>query len=187
MERPGSQIGGGVQDPVTRAAEILRRYGKEIRAMIRFVGCRPSEQDDAFQQLFLTLLTNPPPADVRDLRSYLYKAILNDQITRRNSQESYRHHLSLYAARLRYMLVDGDPAEQISQAEQLQQVYDLIERLPRRQAEAISMAFGSCTDRQDACERMGIQRQSFSKYLWRGLRVLRLGLQERMGDHGGTT
>jgi len=185
MERLGGPDGEDRKQPAARAAEILRRYGREIRAMIRFVGCDPSEQEDAFQQLFLTLLLSPPPQDVKDIRAYLYRAILNDQISRRTSNSLHRRHLHLYAAHLQYTVEDGDPAERLEQLELAEKVCGLIHRLPTRQAQAISFAFWSGLDRRQACKEMGIRRQSFAKYLWRGLRVLRQGLRERMGEYEG--
>lgn len=170
-------------DRVRLVTDILIKYGSQIRAMIRFVGCDPAEQEDAFQELFLSLLISPPPPDVKDMRSYLYKAILNDQINRSSTRLLHRRHLELYAVELKYMLSQGGPTEELEQLEELQKVYRVLEDLPPGQAKAVSEAFWPSGERRSAHTRMGLKRQSFTKAVWRGLSGLRRHLKRRMREH----
>ena len=67
-------ISGNVQ----RAAIIFFEHGDFIRAVIRHKIKDEGRAEDLFHDFFLSLASRPVPAEVRDIKGYIYKAIIND-------------------------------------------------------------------------------------------------------------
>jgi len=173
--------GNDSQERVRLAAEVFHKYGREIRAMIQFTVEDPTEAEDLFQNLFLSFVARPLPPDIRSIRRYLYRAILNDDISRREREERYRKHIQVYAIRQKYSLVEEDPQDVAMRVEEIQEIFRMAENLRPSEAKAVAREYRLDCDRGQASRDMGIKRRSFSKYLWRGLRSLRLMSLAREG------
>jgi len=61
-----------------RAGEIFSLHGDFIRSVIRYRVKDETLVDDVFQDFFLSLAANPLPPDVRNVKNYLYRAIINN-------------------------------------------------------------------------------------------------------------
>ena len=70
----GCEVSGNVQ----RATAIFFEHCDFIRAVIRHKIKDESMAEDLFHNLFLSLVSRPVPAEVRDIKGYIYKAIIND-------------------------------------------------------------------------------------------------------------
>ena len=157
---------------VRLAAEVFRKYGTEIRAMIRFTVRDPAEADDVFQNLFLSLVARPLPPDIRSIKRYLYKAILHDAITQARREQCHRRHIKVYASHQSRPWAE-DPQDILMRTERMQAILQMAQTLRPSEAKAIHCEYGLDCDRQHASQDMGIKRRSFAKYLWRGLSKLR--------------
>jgi RNA polymerase sigma factor (sigma-70 family) len=165
------------------AAEVFHRYGREIRAMVQFSIPDQAEAEDVFQNLFLSLLAKPLPADIRSIKRYLYKAIVNDAISHARRVQCRMKHTRVYAIRQKRTLEVEGPQDAMIRAEQAQEVVQLTHCLRPAEARAVYSQFGlDCDlDRDKVAEDLGIKRRSFAKNLWRGIRRLRLMAVAREG------
>ncbi|MHC4792547.1 MAG: RNA polymerase sigma factor, partial [Planctomycetota bacterium] len=68
----------GVPSNVNHAAKIFSEYGDFIRGVIRYQVGNDAQADDLFQDFFLSLVSRPVPADIQNIKKYLYRAITND-------------------------------------------------------------------------------------------------------------
>ena len=90
--RPGA-------DAVRRAVAIFNEYGDFILAVIRFQAHDRSRQEDLFQEFFLALIRRPVPTEVRNIKSYLYRAIVHHILDSVRARDNYRRAVKKYAKR----------------------------------------------------------------------------------------
>jgi RNA polymerase sigma factor (sigma-70 family) len=169
------------RERVRLATEIFRKYGGEIRAMIRVVAGDQSQADDLFQNLFLSLVAKPLPSDIRSIKRYLYKAIVNDVISQCRREKCRFKHIRIYAIHQRRGCVEEDPRDLLIRAEQTRRMLEIVDRLRPTEAQAVLREYALDHDRDKASGEMGIKRRSFTKYLSRGMKRLRFIAISREG------
>jgi RNA polymerase sigma factor (sigma-70 family) len=173
---------GSSQERVRLATEVFHKYHREIRAMIQAVVPNPGEADDLFQNLFLSLVAKPLPTDIRSVKRYLYRAIVNDVISQDRREESRFRHIRVYALRQKWLRMETDPRDPLIAAEQTRRMLQTLDRLRPTEAQAVIREFALDHDRSKASCEMGIKRRSFTKYLSRGIRKLRFITIAREGS-----
>jgi len=169
------------RERVRLAGEVFRRYGAEIRAMIRVVASDPGQADDLFQNLFLSLVAKPLPPDIRSIKRYLYKAIVNDVISQSRRERCRFRHIKVYALRQGRASGEEDPRDALIRAEQTRRMLQIVEHLRPTEAQAVIREYSLDHDRGKASCEMGIKRRSFTKYLSRGMKKLRFIAAAREG------
>ena len=123
-------------DPAA-AAEVFLDHEDFIREIICLHVHDEAQADDLFQDFFLSLISSPLPADVRNVESYLYKAIVNDIVDAAQRKRKYRNCMRSYAERSSLPRSQQTPAETVLEKDEANRVFDLIERwLPRAEAQA---------------------------------------------------
>lgn len=165
-------------DAVRAAAEIFNAQGDFIRAVIRFQTHNPSEEDDLFQEFFLTLIRKPLPANVRNIRSYLYRAIVNHVLDSVRMRENYRRIVRDYVEKTG-IPINSSPARNvfIGDADEKDAVVAYFARyLQEREAQAFVLRYRDNFSIGEIAARMGVNVRTVSRYLSEGLRRLRKAL-----------
>ncbi|MHC4155558.1 MAG: RNA polymerase sigma factor [Planctomycetota bacterium] len=186
----GTEAEMDVRKNVRHAAEIFDRYGEEVEALIRFQVQDESSIDDIFQNLFLSLVNNPIPPGISNVKGYLYRAVTHDIIDSMRRARNYQSQASKIAERRQYVTLEDSPESTVIEVEQLDQLSELIkERLPRCEAEAVVLTCIDELDAGEAARRMGVNRRTVSRYKCIGLRKIRRYLQEEgcLGQYPGGT
>ena len=101
------------QAPMERACEIYREYSGFIWTVICFHVKDTSLREDIFQDFFLSLVFKPLPDEVANIKSYLYRAIINDIKDSYCRSHAYKARLRRYAACRRQAAVEGNPLNNI--------------------------------------------------------------------------
>lgn len=167
-------------DNILRASEIFRDYGDEIYAMIRMGLRDENEADDVFQDLFLSITYRPVPSHITDIKAYLYRAVMHDIVDNARRSKSRQNRTQQYAEQHRYSDDRKDPVDVLMQAEELEKMFDVIEReLPPSEADAVMYQYGFERDTTEAAGEMGIKKRSFSRYVCMGLKKIRDRLQQQ--------
>ena len=162
-------------DAVRAAAEVFDAQGGFIRAVIRFQTHNQSEEDDLFQEFFLTLIRKPLPANVRNIRSYLYRAIVNHVLDSVRMRENHRRIMRDYVEKIG-IPINNCPAGNvfIEDAEEKDAVVAYFARyLQEREAQAFVMRYRDNFSIGEIAARMGVNVRTVSRYLSDGLRRLR--------------
>ncbi|MCX5643921.1 MAG: sigma-70 family RNA polymerase sigma factor [Phycisphaerae bacterium] len=163
-------------DAVRAAAEVFNTHGGFIRAVIRFQAHNKSEEDDLFQEFFLALIRKPVPADVRNIKSYLYRAVVNHILDSVRMRENYRRLVR------KYMEETGIPINNclagnvfiIEDAEEKDAVVAYFARyLQEREAQAFVLRYRDNFSVGEIAAKMGVNVRTVSRYLSEGLRRLR--------------
>jgi RNA polymerase sigma factor (sigma-70 family) len=181
---PPDRHGAGIR----AAAEILDTHGDFIRALIRHQVHNRLEEEDLFQEFFLALVRRPVPPDVRNLRSYLYRAVINHVLDSVRARQRYRRAVQKYARETRDLVDNRILANAFldREAEREAAIAYCARHLREREARAFILKYrDNCTNGEIAAK-MGLNVRTVSHYLAVSLERVRAALRSvgRPGPRG---
>ncbi len=164
-----------VGDAVRRAVAIFNEYGGFIRDVIRFQTHDRSWQEDLFQEFFLELIRSPVPADVRNVKSYLYRAVVHLILDSVRARDNYRRAVKKYARKKRIPINNRSAGNALIEdtEETNAAVAHLARHLQQREAEAFVLRYRDNFSVGEIAKRMGVDTRTVSRYLSESLRRLR--------------
>ncbi len=167
--------GRPADDVVRRAVAIFNEYGDFIRAVIRFQAYDRSWQEDLFQEFFLELIRSPVPADVRNIKSYLYGAIIHHVLDSARARDNYRRAMKKYAKKKRNPINNRSAGNAFIEdtEERNATIAHLTRYLQEREAQAFLLRYRDDFSVTEIAARMGVNARTVSRYLSQGLRRLR--------------
>jgi RNA polymerase sigma factor (sigma-70 family) len=162
-------------DAVRRAVAVFDEYGDFIRTVIRFQTHDQSWREDLFQEFFLTLLRKPVPADVRNVKSYLYRAIVHHILDSVRTRRTYRHAVKKYVKETRIPINNREAGTALIEdtEERNATIASLARHLQEREAEAFVLRYRDNFSIGEIAAKMGVNTRTVSRYLSESLRRLR--------------
>jgi len=168
------QIGMSDKAAVDAAWVLFCEHGAFIRAVIRFQAGNESQEDDLFQQLFLSLVSRPVPPDVENVKSYLYRAIANDIVDSARWKARQRKHFEKLAEEFRNSIHKQAPADALLGVGDSDAAFACLTRhLRKREAEAVVLRYQDDRSIPEIARVMGVDRRTVSHYLAAAIRRLR--------------
>ena len=168
---------------VVRAAEIFSEYGDFIRAVIHYKVKNEARAGDLFQDFFLSLVSKPVPTGVQNVRSYLYRAIINDIVDATRRVENYKTQMNKYAECLNYSINKDNPENALIETEETDKMFKLIEGwLRHSEAQAISLRYRNSYNIKEVAKKMHVNSRTVSRYISAGLSKIRQFLTVKQGD-----
>ena len=159
---------------VKQAAKIFGENSDMLRITVRSQINDKSVIDDVLQNLFLSLVENPVPSNIENIKAYLRRAIRNDVIDSAIKNKCRRIREQKYAKMRMVNIKYDNPEDTVSMCDTIQHIFDIVEdRLPAHEARVIKEKYHYGRDDDEAAEIMGITRRSFSHYLCTGLKKVR--------------
>ncbi|MFH1715727.1 MAG: RNA polymerase sigma factor [Planctomycetota bacterium] len=159
---------------VAQAAKVFEEYGDEIRAVICFNVQNETKADDIFQEFFISLVHNPVPPGLKDIRSYLYRAVTNDVIDSSRQVKNHQDSVEKYAEMRMYSVSQEDPHNMAINTEETEKMFQLIEsHLSQRESEVVVQRFGLGLTIADTAEKIRVDRRSVSRYLSMAMKKMR--------------
>jgi len=156
------------------AAKVLIQYGDFIRAIINYKIPDKAQVDDLFQDFFLSLMSNPVPLDIDNVKSYLYKAVVNDVADALRRTERYRSRVARYVEHVEYDTTEPSPEDVLIGTEQTNEMFRLLERqLPRSEARALTLRYKESYDISEIAGEMDVDKRTVSRYISGGLSKMR--------------
>lgn len=161
-------------NPIETATRILDEYEGFIRRIIHILNTTNMPEDDLFQDFFLSLISSPVPADVKNIKAYLYRAINNQICNSSRRISSYKKNVKKFQKNFNFEDNKNDPTRSLLIEEEMEKMFLLIkETSPGRKYMAITLRFRDGYSAQEAAERMGVKYSSFMGYISRGLGKVR--------------
>ena len=162
------------QKSVGTAAEIVSEYSDFIYMVICSQVKNKSRVDDIFQDFFISLVSKPVPHDVKNIKSYLYRAITNDIVDTQRQLERYREQIKKYRENCDFSINNSLPENALVKEEQMNKMFDLMRgRLTSSQSQAIALRYGTNHTIKEVAMEMGVKSTSVSRYICTGLRKIR--------------
>ncbi len=173
---------------VEAAAKIFLQHGEYIRMVIRQKVRNKTEVEDLFQDFFLSLVSRPLPLDVRNIRSYLYRAIMNDIVDSRRRLRLYHAAIREHHAYLVSTNAQEDPGSILADIEETVKFFESIEgRLNSSEAQAVILRYRDNCSKKEAARKMKVKPQTVSRYLSVGLNKLREFLSQVGEDNNDSS
>lgn len=168
---------GNQAHDVHLAAEIFAKYGELIREFIRFKVVDENSVDDLYQNFFLSLVSRPPPGDVKNFKSYLYRAIMNDIIDFRRCNGRYQNLMHRY---VEYCAKFEDcPEDKLIENEETNKILESIEkRLKKDEAEAVILRYRRNYKIKEIATTMGINNIAAWRYISKGVQKIKWFLRK---------
>ncbi len=156
------------------ASQIFFEYGDFIRSIINTKVNDWEKEENMFQDFFLSLVYKPMPIDVRNKKSYLYRAIINDITDFRRRSERYSTHIQNFEKKIEYAINKSTPENAYINEEQISKMLRLIkEQLPDSCSEAITLRYIENMSIQEVAKKMNVRSASVSRYISTGVKKLR--------------
>ncbi len=169
---------------VDTAAKLFMEYGDFIHTVIRYQVKNEAQVDDLFQDFFLSLVANPLPVDVRNIRNFLYRAVTNDIVNAVQRAENYQNKMLKYAKRFNHSINKKTPENAAIEVEETNRMFELIEmRLRRSEAQAITLRYRDNYDIKGIAKEMKVGSESIKKYIQRGFGKMRYFLTNMKARH----
>jgi RNA polymerase sigma factor (sigma-70 family) len=161
-------------DSVVRAATaIFDEHGEFIRVILRHQAGSGLDVEDLFQEFYLALLGRPVPAEVQDVRGYLYRAIVHHVISAARRRGTYSRTMKKYAKETKISIYNrGVENAFIDEEHQSAAVTNLARCLQEREAQAFVMKYRDDCSIPEIATKMGINKRTVSRYLSESLRKL---------------
>ena len=162
------------QNNVGTATEVFAEHRDFIHMVVYSQVKNKSHADDIFQNFFLSLVSTPIPHNVKNIKSYLYRAICNDIVDTQRQAERYNAQIHKYKERCDFSINNTEPENALIREEQLNKMLNLIKgRLTSSQSQAIALRYGTNHTVKEVAEEMGVKCTSVSRYICTGLRRIR--------------
>ena len=159
---------------VELATQIFAEYGPAIRTMIRQHVTRSDEEDEVYQNLYLSLVCNPPPQPLNNVSAYLNTVIRNDIIDAVRQRKSRQEMVSRYAMSRARDDVEDAPDDRVTQAEEVQRIAGLVGKLlPAHEAQAVIERYVYGHSTMEVASRMQVKERTVARYTCIGLRRIR--------------
>jgi RNA polymerase sigma factor (sigma-70 family) len=167
-----------MQTNLGRAVRVFEENGDFIRSVIRCHVRNETEAEDLFQDLFLFMISKPLPAEVQNVKAFLYKVIRDMIADAFRRMDRYHARIRRYSERER-RTAQHCPDDVVMQLEETNKLFEMIERrLPPNEALAVTLRYRDSHNIEEVADRMQIKPRSVSRYLSVGLKKVRCFLGE---------
>lgn len=162
------------RENVEKAAGVFEEYGEFIFGIIFYKVHDKSLTEDLYQDFFLSLVSNPVPPDVRNIKSYLYKSLRNDVIDAGRRTERYRNLKNGYAEYAGYVINKKTSRNAFISEERTDEIFELIGgNLKPSEVRAITLRYKKGRTIGEIAKEMNVKKESVSRYICVGLTKLR--------------
>lgn len=162
------------KEAVKAAAGVFREYGSFIHAVIRFQAVGRLDAEDLFQGFFLVLVHKPVPPEVRNIKSFLYRAVVNYVLDSVRQQARHGHNMKKYSEETRISINNRAARNAFLTADEKDTVIAyMVRHLQVREAQAFVLKYRDNCSLAEIANTMGVDKRTVSRYLSEGLKKLR--------------
>jgi RNA polymerase sigma factor (sigma-70 family) len=159
---------------VDLATQIFAEHGSAIRTMIRLYVTSREEEDEVYQNLYLSLVCHTPPQPLVDVTAYLHTVIRNDVIDAMRRRKSQQEMVSRYAMGPMRGEVQEAPEERLTRTEEVQRIRGLVTKLlPAHEAMAVIERYVHGRSTTEIASHMRVKERTVSRYACLGLKRIR--------------
>jgi RNA polymerase sigma-70 factor (ECF subfamily) len=160
----------GAPDNRSFVAGIAARYGTRLRRFLSVRLRNAADVPDLAQEVFLRLLRVEGYESIRSPEAYLFTIashVIHQHAVRRASEPASVDVAAVFSE----LRTDSseDPADQVAQAQRLEELERMLARLPTRVAAALVLHRVAGYSVQEVADELGVSRESAKKYLARAV------------------
>lgn len=160
---------------------IYAQHDDFIRSVIQYAAKGHDEQDDIYQEVFVTLSQKEDFDGINNIKGYLYRLIVNkvNELARKNVTANLR--LKKY---VQWKTSKDDmfvQPEVIVDDEVAKTVELLKDYLSEKESQAILIRFQHECDNEQGAQKMNVQKETFIRYISVGLKKIRDIMKSQKG------
>jgi len=155
------------------ASRLFAEHGSFIRATILSKIEDEVQADDIFQDFFLDLVRKPVPKHIKNITSYLYKAITNDIVDHIRRRQRYELRIGRYSKNHNYSINTVGVEDALIIEEEISNVLRILGRqLKIWEYRAVTLRYGKDMSLKEVADIMHIKRRSVSRYVSVGIKKI---------------
>lgn len=160
---------------VESASKIIVEYENFIRLIIRTQNNTNTHEDDLFQDFYLSLVASPIPENVNNIKSFLYRAIINHLSKSAQRIRAYEKKIQHFRKNCDFKDNKIESASTLLiREESNSKIFEFIkENIPKKKYMAILLRYRDGYSINEVADKMGIKYSSARRYLSTGLRKIR--------------
>ena len=163
------------------AAQIITEYEDFIRSIIHLQVNDENSEEDIFQDFFISLVANPIPTSIQDIKGYIYVSILHDITDYKRKQHRNITCTKKYLKKIKNRINKNDPLDALIIEEEKNRMYELIkEQSLGIEYDAITLRYREGYSIQRVADKMGIKIASARRYMSKGLKKVRIYLNNSL-------
>ena len=167
-------------DNVKLAAEVLNKYANFIYNIIYYKIGNKADADDLYQDFFLSLVSRPIPPGIKNIKSYLYRAIINDIIDAARRMERYKALMNKYAENYNFSVNKTSSTNASLTEGRADKILNLARgELSPTKVRALTLRYRNHFSNEDIARKMGVKKESVSRYISVGLKQIQQILAEK--------
>jgi len=156
------------------ASQIFTEYSEFIHSVIRSKVQNNEKVDDICQDFFLSLVHKPIPPKIKNIKGFLYRAIINDITDSHRRVVRYKTHIQKYSQKMKTSINKTPSGNAFKEKEEIKETLRfLYEQLPSSCSQAIILHFGDNLSIKEVAKKMNVKSSSASRYISIGLKKLR--------------
>ena len=164
----------GHQIEVIAASKVFLDHIDFIRKVICFYIPDEQQADDMFQNCFVSFISHPLPGDIQNIKSYLYKAIVNDIKDNLRQKDHDKKSLYDYCRLTTRECNQETPDEVVIMMEEIGRIFHLIEiLLPKIEAQAVYLQYQDNLNAIQIAEKMNVCPATVRGYVSKGIFKMR--------------
>jgi RNA polymerase sigma factor (sigma-70 family) len=170
---------------VQAASVIFFEHGDFIRTVIRHKIKDESLVEDLLHDFFLSLISNPMPPDVRDIKSYIFMAITNDITDHVRRIGRYQTLTKKTAENSKIIVNYRLPEDALIEKEHIDKMIGLVKkRVSKKEYKAITSRYYDNLSVKETAGKLNIDRRSVVRYISTGFRKVKrfLAIQQEVKD-----
>lgn len=164
--------------PPPSVDELYVRYRGDLKRFLVSRGCRFDDLEDALQEIFCDLVRRPPPAELRNVVSFLFTIAVNTlrDMYRRRRREPLDATIEEFPDRLAWL---ADDSTALTHQEEF---YQVGRKLPRIVRVALLRRFREGWSYSKIGAELGCTSHTVKKYITRGLSHFRKHFAHSTGE-----
>lgn len=153
------------------AADIFAEYGDYIRTVILYKVRDKDIAEDIYQDLFLSIASQSPQ-NIRNMKSYLYRAVINHFADIYRKKERQKKLIEKYGNNTDFVINKQSPTNVL--INKYDKIMHLVRgRLSPTQAKIMALKYEKDFSNKDIAKKIGIKKESVSRNLCVGLKKIR--------------
>jgi RNA polymerase sigma-70 factor (ECF subfamily) len=156
------------------ASQIFDDYGDFIYSVICAKVQNEEKADDIYQDFFLSLISKPISPGIKNIKGFLYRAIINDITDSYRRVDRYKTNIQKYNQKIKTSINKRPSRNAFKEKEEIKEMLKLIqEQLPSSCSQAIILRYGDNLSIKEIAKKMNVKSSSVSRYISKGLKMLR--------------
>lgn len=157
------------------ASQIFDGYSDFIYSVIYAKVQNEEKADDIYQDFFISLISKPIPPSIKNIKGFLYRAIYNDITDSYRRVDRYKTNMKKYNQKIKTTINKSPSRNAFKEKEEIKEMLRLIhEQLPSSCSQAIILRYGDNLSIKEVAKKMNVKSSSVSRYISKGLKMLRL-------------